>query len=1057
MAEALAFGSKYDQKAIEKSVLEFWEREKIPQGLAQQRMGAKKFFLLDGPPYANAQPHVGHVKTTACKDIWSRYKYMQGFDSVFIPGFDCHGLPTEVMVEKELGITTKSEIEKIGVKKFDDTCLEKVNNTEKGWMAYYRELGAWRAFFSPYFTYKADYIESGWWTAKTLHDKGFMIEGERPIHWCPHCETSLSGYEVSDSYKEISDPSIFIKFKVQGRENEFLVVWTTTPWTLPGNVAVVAHPEEQYARVKLKQSGETLIIAQKRVEAVLQDACHLKPSDYEVLELVQGSSLDGLSYEPLLDVQQQLELNATGKAHRVLMSIVIMANKKYKKHKMAKDDASAKSGAESNANANASATISANASPANVSSQAEGSKGFEEEEREEYEEFVTMNEGSGMVHCAPGHGQTDHYVGKYYGIPAVSPVDEHGCLTEKAGQFAGKFVKKADKEIIAWLEENNKVLHADYKTHRAALCWRCKTQLIFRLSRQWYLKVEPIKEKMIAANEEVKWLPEFGQTKFRNWVAEREDWCISQQRYWGIPMPIWICGKCNAKEVIGSVDELKKKAIAQTLPPDFSDLHRHTVDGIKLKCSCGGEMQRVKDIFNVWFDSGIAPWASLGYPFKNKELFESMFPVDLVNESQDQIRGWFDSLMFSAMATFGKAPYKSVALMGWVLDEKGDKMSKSQGNVVWAKDGIEKLSADAIRLYYCFEVAPWEVQKFSLKNAGEVQRVLSILWNTLAFYQTYAGKDFAPSEMTANYLKTLEAEDKFIISRQNALALSVAGYLEKFEFQNAGRAICTFITDDFSRWYVKLVRDRTSSTAAQADKEKAFSTIHYVLATTAKLLAPITPFISEAVFQELKKRDAALKEKSVHYAIFPKASEEFLDSAIESKMKAAMLITEAANSARADAKIKLRWPVREIVVTGDETVHETVHELQEILKRSTNSLAITYRESAPEGAAEIVKKEFEGGSVFLDSKMDDELKALAAFRELVRAIQQSRKDNGFVVSQRIALSVACSDATLLEYFKQNAQLLADEVGASSATFGEAAGEFSAAVDFEGAKILAKFA
>ncbi|MFA6048858.1 MAG: isoleucine--tRNA ligase [Candidatus Micrarchaeia archaeon] len=1038
MAVEPVFSAKYDQKAIEKTVSEFWEAEQIPQGLAQQRHGSKKFFLLDGPPYANAQPHVGHVKTTACKDVWSRFKYMQGFDSIFIPGFDCHGLPTEVMVEKELGITSKSQIEEIGVKKFDETCLEKVNNTEKGWMAYYKQLGAWRAYFEPYFTYKASYVESGWWTAKQLHEKGFLVEGERPIHWCPHCETSLSGYEVSDSYKDVSDPSIFVKFKLKGRDNEFLVVWTTTPWTLAANVAIVAHPDEQYARVRIKSTGETLVIAEKRVQAVLEEVCSRSSSDYEVIETVQGSGLDGLDYEPLLDVPQQAELAATGKAHKVRMSIVIMANKKYKKHKM-KEEAPQ-------------APQATKPEPA-TAAQTEGSKGFEEEEREEYEEFVTMSEGSGMVHCAPGHGQTDHFVGKYYGMPAVSPVDEHGLFTAKGGMFAGKFVKKADKEIIAHLEEQGKMLHSDYKTHRASLCWRCKTPLIFRLSRQWYLKVEPVKEKMIAANEGVRWLPDFGKTKFRNWIAQREDWCISQQRYWGIPMPIWICAKCGAKEVIGSVEELKKKAIASTLPSDFSDLHRHTVDGIKLKCSCGNQMDRVKDIFNVWYDSGIAPWASLGYPFKNKELFESVFPVDLVDESQDQIRGWFDSLMFSAMATFDKVPYKAVALMGWVLDEKGEKMSKSLGNVIFAKDGIEKMGADAIRLYYCFEVAPWEVQKFSFKNASEAQRALSILWNTLSFYETYLPQGFKPSKITSDYLAGCPVEDRYIISRQNSVALLAQKHLDNFEFHEAGRLVATFINDEFSRWYVKLVRDRTAQTAEEKDREKALSAMHYVLATTAKLLAPITPFMSEAVFQQLKKRDSSLSEKSVHYAIYPKAEDDFLDYSLEHKMKKAMVITEAANSSRADAKIKLRWPVREFFVTGDAATADAVNDLQEVLKRATNSLAVTFAAKAPAGFAE---KEFDGGKLYLNPQLDADMMTLAAFRELVRAIQQSRKDNGFVVSQRIKLSVACGDAALLGHFKKNAEALQGEVGASSCTFGETAGTFGADVDFEGTKISAKF-
>jgi len=643
---------QYNALELEEKIRGFWEEKKTPLKLAERRKGAKKFFLLDGPPYINAEPHVGHVKTTVCKDVWGKFKYMQGFDSWFSPGFDCHGLPVEVMVEKELGIESKRQIEEMGIEKFDEHCLKKILNNEKLWVEYYKLIGSWRGWFEPYFTYKPYYIESAWWTAKKLHEKGMLTTGEYPIHWCPHCETALSGYEVSDSYKMVSDPSIFVKFKVKGRTNEFLLVWTTTPWTLPGNVAVFAHPQEKYVKVRVKQGAreELLILAEKRLEQVMNSL----GIRYEVVERVHGADLDGLEYEPLLDVPQQKELGA--KAHRVYLSITVLKHKKYKKHKMKHDE--------------------------KEETEKRGEKNAEddEEEKAEFEEFVTMNEGTGLVHCAPGHGSSDYFVGNYYGLPAVSPVDESGKFTEKAGEWKGLFVKDADKSIVEKLEEEGKLLHFSRITHSYPLCWRCKTPLIFRLSKQWYYKIAPIKEKMIEANERVNWMPSYGKESFGNWLQQSGDWCISQQRYWGIPIPIWVCSSCGRMKVIGSVKELKENAVGSL--GELNDLHRHVVDKIRLKCDCGKNMNRVKDIFNVWFDSGIAPWASLAYPFKNKELFEEMFPCDLINESQDQIRGWFYVLMFCSMAAFEKPSYKAVGMMGWVLDEKGEKMSKSLGNVV---------------------------------------------------------------------------------------------------------------------------------------------------------------------------------------------------------------------------------------------------------------------------------------------------------------------------------------------------------------------------------------
>ena len=1006
----------YNAAELEGAVRAYWEAEKIPQK-TQERLSdkkAKKFFLLDGPPYTNALPHVGHVKTTACKDVWSKFRQMQGCASYLQAGFDCHGLPTEVMVEKELGVTAKSDIEhKIGIAQFDAKCLEKAVNTEVRWTSYYKQLGAWKGYFEPYFTYKDSYIESAWWTAKKLHEKGLLVEGDRSIHWCARCETSLSGYEVSDSYKDVKSPSIYIKFKVHNAD-EYLLVWTTTPWTLPANVAVAAHPEETYVRATCKEDGKTYIFAKKRLEPLEKET----GKKFAVISELAGADLDGLQYEPLLDLDCQKNLK---NAHKVVLSIRIMANKKYKKHSMA----------------------SGNAPQA---------------DSEEYEEFVTMDAGSGLVHTAPGHGQTDHFVGKHYSLPIVSPVDEKGKYDKTVGQFSGLTTFKANQLIIDLLEEQGKLLHADHFTHRAAVCWRCKTPLIFRVSKQWYLKVDPIKEKILAENENINWLPEFGKTKFQNWIADREDWCLSQQRYWGIPMPIWVCEKCNAKELIGSRKELVEKSVEKISEKSLTDLHRHAVDSIVLKCSaCGGNSHRVKDIFTVWFDSGIAPWASLGYPFKNKELFEEMFPVDLISEAQDQVRGWFDALMLCSVGAFDKSPYKSVAMMGWVVDEKGEKMSKSIGNVVPAEEGIAKLGADVIRLYFCSEVAPWEVQKFSFEQAKKVKQALSILWNSFTFFDTYGSKDAKLTLVEEKEVSAFPLEDQWILSRLNSTVAAVTGHLEKFEFHLVGREAMRFISEDLSRTYIKLVRDRMNANADAKSKHQCERVLLTALYQTAKLLAPITPFMSEYIFQQLKGFSVAEnKLASVHLAQYPIGGKR--DESLEKNMSLALSITEAGNACRQAAGLKLRWPVREVHVyckkEEQEQLISVLSALQVVLCKLNNceKVVLTEKEFGKGFAA----KEFSKGKVFVSEKRDEELVLQSLYREVVRSIQAARKNTGLVVSDRVSLFIHTEDAKLLQYLKEKKTELCQHVGAKGVDFAAEGGENDASVQVEETLVAIRF-
>ncbi len=965
--------AQYDPHRIEAAVRDFWKKNKVPQGLSKNRKGAKPYYLLDGPPYVNSMPHVGHVKTTTCKDIWTRLRYMQGYDAKIQAGFDCHGLPVEVMVEKELGVQSKQDIEKMGIEKFDDLCLQKVQNNEKIWLSVYDSLGAWRGHFEPYFTFKPYYIESAWWTLKQLHEKGMLVEGNKSIHWCPHCETALSGYEVSDSYKDVTDPSVYLKFKVKGTKNEYLLVWTTTPWTLPSNAAIAVAGDQKY--VKARVGKDHYIIAEKLAEHVLKEVCGL---EYEIVDTFPGSKLDGLRYEPLVQSEQQKEAEKEGKAYRVYLSIPLMTHKKYKKHET-------------------------------------GAK-----EQEEFQHFVTTDDGTGFVHTAPGHGQTDHFFGKHYNLPVLSPVDESGCFTAQVGFLKGLFFKKANNVVLELLGKEGKLLHLDKVTHSYPLCWRCKNPLVFRVSRQWYLGIDSIKEKMLSSNRNVNWMPEFGKDALNNWLGDAADWCISQQRFWGIPMPIWVCGSCGRKEVVGSVEELRAKALKD--PGLLEDLHRHTVDSIALKCECGKPMHRIKDIFNVWYDSSIAPWASLGYPFKNKEWFDKRLEgdglVDLIVESQDQVRGWFYVLAFSSMAAFGKPAYKNVGMMGWVVDEKGEKMSKSVGNVVWAQDALKQLGGDVIRLYYCWDIAPWDVQKFSLQSAKEIFKALNIVWNSFLFYNSYKPDGFKPSKPSAK-----EAEDAWLLSRLGTVTSEVFAHYEKFEFHHVGRKLVDFAVNDFSRWYIKLVRDRASNGDASA--KECFNVMHHVLQQLALLYAPITPFLSEYLWHHLGGKG------SVHYQLYPVAAKG--EAPLEDSMKLAMAITEASNSARKDAGIKLRWPVKGVTVVGDAPVAEAVKSLEPILLNSLNCLEVGYAKKPPSGK-HFAEKEFDGGKVFVDTTRDELVTNLSRLRELTRSIQSKRKESGYNVKDVISLTLQVGDGKFEAFLKKREADLKAAVTAKGVSF-----------------------
>jgi isoleucyl-tRNA synthetase len=968
---------KYEPFRFQEEILKFWIENRIPHQIVSfdpsKIVGKrKKFYLLDGPPYVNGVPHVGHVKTTTMKDIWSKFKSMQGYVCWWQPGFDCGGLPIEHAVEKKLGIRSKKEIiKRIGIDKFIEECKLLAEGNKEIWLDIYKKLGAWRGWVEPYMTYKDYYLESGWWAVKKMWEKGMLVEGEKPVFWCPRCETTLSGYEVTDSYEEVTEDSIYVKFPLLGQPFTYILIWTTTPWTLPGNVAIAVHPDETY--VKVKVGGEYLILAEKRLKNVAEEVGIEK---YEIVEKFKGKDLEGMKYEPVLHIPVQEELKKHPNAHQIILSIPL-----FKK---------------------------------GVSGKLLAKASVKKEEEEGTEDFVTMDAGSGCVHTAPGHGETDFRMGEHYHLPKVSPVDDEGKLTEETGEFAGLFVKDADKKILDYLEERGYLLKVVKITHSYPLCWRCKTPLIYRLSKQWFFTVDTIKDKMIKENKNVNWMPEFAKERFHNWLENAVDWAISVQRFWGIPLPVWICESCGHKDVIGSRKELKEKAIEE-ISEDI-DLHKNTVDKIHLCCSqCGKRMSRVGDTMNVWFDSGISPWASLGYPFQNKEIFETLWPVDMICESQDQIRGWFYSLMFCGVGVFGQTPYKAVSMMGWTLDEKGEKMSKSLGNVIYAEEALKMLEADALRLYYCWSVAPWETQLFSLRIAKELRRVLDVLWNTSEFAKTYIDDSLRKEKIS---FKELEVEDRWIVSRINELIKTTTQNLENFRFHYVGKDLENFILNDFSRWYIKIIRDRLSPSYEGKDKKSAAFTMLYVLENLIRLLAPITPFITEKIYQKLFYEKG--KPISVHLCSWPKEDEGLIEKDLEEAMEIAKSVIETSNALRQKMRIKLKWPLSELFVKTDKEKKEMLKKVDKILKIMANAEKITF-------VKKIEKKEkadFEYGEIGFGEVLKDK----AFVREFMRHVQMSRKKEGLHVKDRIELWCSC-DKECEKIIDKYTEMIKKEVGA----------------------------
>ncbi|MCU0628877.1 MAG: isoleucine--tRNA ligase [Methanoregulaceae archaeon] len=837
--------SSYNANEIEESVRQLWLEHAIFEKTKELHRRDPDFFFVDGPPYTTGHIHLGTAWNKIIKDSILRYTRMTGRNVIARAGYDMHGLPIEVRVEQQLGFVSKKDIERFGIGQFIEKCRSFAAINMEVMSRQFIALGVWLDFDDPYQTMKPEYIEAAWWTLARAESEGMLERGYRVVNWCPRCATAIADSEVD--YADVTDPSIYVKFPVDGRDHEYLVIWTTTPWTLPANVAVAVHPDITYARVEAVKDGrrEILWIAEDLVEAVLRKGRY---QDYSVLEKTSGRGLTDFVYtSPIKDtVTLQRDL-----AHRVVTA-----------------------------------------------------------------DFVTL-ENTGMVHIAPGHGWDDYLLGCREQLPIICPVDATGRFTSEAGTLSGMFIKDADAIVLDDLGHH--LLARESVTHRYGHCWRCKTPIIFRATEQWFLKASEMRDRMLEEVAKVTWYPEWaGSARFYDWIKEARDWCISRQRYWGIPIPVWECRSCGTYRVFGTFRELES-ASGQSLP----DPHRPFVDEITVQCRCGAEMHRVEDIFDVWFDSAVASWATLRFPGE-RTAFDRLWPADFITEGQDQTRGWFYSQLGASTIAFGCSPYKSVLMHGFALDAEGRKMSKSLGNVVTPEEVVTTQGVDVLRLYVLSSSAPWDDLKFNWDGIKTVNRAINIFWNVYRFPLPYMILDgFEPAismdgrwdeDAITSRLGTMAHEDRWIISRINSCAALVSTAMEERQLHRATRALIQFILEDLSRWYVQLVRPRMWLEGESETKSDAYETMYYVIRRLCGLLSPFTPHITEMMYRNIRTH---ADPPSIHMTDWWTGDGRMVDVTLERAMDTVRSFDEASANARQAGKRKLRWPVREVVVVSD--------------------------------------------------------------------------------------------------------------------------------------------
>jgi len=957
----------YETKESEKKIREFWEKERIYEKVKARNEKGGKLYFCDGPPYATGQIHPGTAWNKCLKDAMCRYWRSRGRNVRAKPGYDTHGLPIEVKVEQELGIRNKQEIEqKVGVGEFIKKCKAFATQYMGVMNGQFQRCGVWMDWEDPYITYRDRFIERSWATIRKAHEKGLLYRGVYVLPLCPRCETTMANYELE--YEEMDDPSLYMKFAVKGKENakerEYLVIWTTTPWTLVANMAVMVHPEYKY--VKAKVGEEVWIVAKERLDALMAVTHELGVSPI-ILGEVSGKKLEGLEYEHPLAAKVPKMAAAV---HKVVLS----------------------------------------------------------------DEFVTLEDGTGLVHCAPGHGPQDFIIGKRYGIEIFCPVMANGVYDSSAGEYAGMHVKKANAEILAYLKEAGTLIHAGRITHRAAHCWRCKTQLIYISTDQWFISISKVKERMLAEVDRIKWQPEHARTWFKDFVGNAPDWCISRQRFWGIPLPIWICGKegCGEIKVVGSASEL---------PIKLDDLHKPGIDEVELKCAkCGGVMRRTPDVLDVWFDSGNAIWASL-----TDVEEKAWYPADFITEGKDQIRGWFYSLLGSGVVMNNEIPYKSILMHGFFMDEKGEKMSKSLGNFVPLEEILDKHGADAFRLWSLTSTV-WDDLRFNWNEIKEAAGVVGVLWNLQVYLERFYEKPKKESGKITHRL-----EDAWLLSRMNEVTKEATAAFEAMKPHEAAYAVRKFVSEDLSRFYLKLAKKRISDAhsakerngahfsggekSGGEDVDGAQDAIYRAILASIKLLAPFTPFVSEACYQSFFRKYE--KEESIALLPWPAYDEKAIDPLLEGQMKVAEQIVTSMANARQVAQVKLRWPLGEVLVESESAeVGAAVQRLGAIICSLGNVKAVKTiaKGAAPSGYA---SADFANGKVWINPKLDAGLYSEAMGRELVRRVQTMRKEMNLVEKDEVIVHVH-APKDFVELVSKQKELVAKAVNAKKLEIKEGA-------------------
>ena len=1003
----------------EKEVEKFWEDEEIFEKSIEDRKDSPTYMFYDGPPTANGKPHIGHVLTRVIKDMIPRYRTMRGYKVPRKAGWDTHGLPVELEVEKKLGLDGKEQIEAYGLEPFIKECKESVWKYKGMWEEFSGVVGFWADMENPYVTYENNFIESEWWALKQIWDKGLLYKGFKVVPYCPRCGTPLSSHEVAQGYKDVKEKSAIVKFKVKG-EDAYFLAWTTTPWTLPSNVALCVNPVETYVRVR--KEGTTYIMAEALVEKVLE-------SDFEILDRFDGKSLEYKEYEPLFD----------------------FVDPKKKAWFVTCDD------------------------------------------------YVTLTDGTGIVHIAPAFGEDDSRIGRKYDLPFIQLVNSKGEMTKET-KWEGVFVKKADPLVLKDLKENGKLFAAPTFEHSYPHCWRCDTPLIYYARESWYIKMTEVKDDLIRNNQTINWIPEsIGKGRFGDWLENVQDWAISRNRYWGTPLNVWQCS-CGAMHSIGSIEELK--SMSENCP-EHIELHRPFIDAVTIKCpECGGQMKRVPEVIDCWFDSGSMPFAQHHYPFENKEVFEQQFPADFISEAVDQTRGWFYSLLAVSTLIFNKAPYKNVIVLGHVQDENGQKMSKSKGNAVDPMDALREYGADAIRWYFYINSAPWLPNRFYGKAVQEGQRkFMGTLWNTYAFYVLYAEIDqFDPTKHKLEY-DQLTVMDKWLMSKLNSLIKEVDEDLANYKVTEAARALQVF-TDEMSNWYVRRCRDRFWAKGMEQDKVSAYMTLYTALVTLSKLAAPMIPFMTEQIYQNLVRNVDKSAPESIHLCDYPQVNEQLIDKKLEVDMDEVLDIVVLGRAARNEANIKNRQPIADMYVKSDNVLDKFY---TDIIKDELNVKQVSFRDDVEDfvnytfkpqlktvgpkygkqlgkikealahldGPAAMKKLKSDGAlefdfdgekisltmddllietaksenfvsqednqvTVVLDIRLTPELIEEGFVREVISKVQTMRKEAGFEVTDHIILSQSDNDK-LAEIIKANVDQVKSETLADDIVFGSVSG------------------